>query len=622
MKLASFDEPQGEASNRAETEEEEEVKLVDADSAAAAASVGITLSRETRDETGQDTGELRKVFAFARSHGANGRMIVYKDSSTGRVVAEPCGTDIDQAIQGHLVGCKLMHEGATTSSYRLVATKDLPADAVIGADMGILRTESGFKARQSSGKSLMQQLYCTDIHQSLLRGFQYKGPNLVMDCTEFGNELLHANDAFWACRDYPVPPNIGSFVVLDPPNDMLYTVYYTLKDVARGEQLLFSYGEETWENICNIMLTAQAENSMWYDRYEALLEGAMVSSFAEEGLRPEQAAARAAEQIGTDLKEESARLRQLTIYMDCDNRGQTGICDYVVEGQRRHDGYSWNGEFSETCSVLRDKEFPGLSETEAFRRVTEDEAFQLVGCERLSGKDLIRTDALPGAVLAKYKQLGESIMQGQKDIKIVDPLDASTADTYHLLQGGASKTYISEVVYRYHPVRMFTPPGVRAFALMAALPLKKGDPIEVYAGQLRTEINIEGMPPVTDHYAYDINAAAFDVSGIRVEGEGDSDGDEDENEVWDAERGLPCVVFFATRDIKRHEEIITNYGKGYWRVVWKHLSRAHMEYWVRASPRVRAMENALVQRREDLPEKPPPMPPVIYQEAKGATSYQ
>eukprot|EP00854_Cymbomonas_tetramitiformis_P003205 gene3205-4051_t len=700
MKLASFDEPQGEASNRAETVEEEDVTLVDADMETVAASVGMTLSRRARDETRQDTGELDKMFRFARSRGANGRVVVYQDSKTGRVVVEPCTEpEVEQAIQGHLIGCKLMQEGATTASYRLVATQDLPIDTVIGADTGILRTENEFQARQSGATSLMQQLYCIDIPESLLRGFQYKGPNLVMDCTEFGNELLHANDAFWACQDYAVPPNIGSFVVLDPPNEMLYTVYYTLKDVAKGEQLLISYGEETWESICNIMLTTQAENSMWYDRYEALLEGAMVSSFADEGLRPEQAAARAAEQIGTDLKEDSARLRQLTIYMDCDNRGQTGICDYVFEGQRRDDGYSWNGECSETCSVLRNKNFPGLSETEAFRQVTEDEAFQAAGCERLSGKDLLLTDALPRAVLAAYKQLGEKGMRGQKGIKIVDPLDPSTADTYRLLQGGKSKTYPAEVLYRfrtnqltidiqvfgcvfcflqivsstfsdlvikYHSARMLTPPGHRAFALMAAAPLKKGEPIEVYAGQLRTEINLDGMPHGTDHYAYDIDAAAFDVFGTQIEGEGDSsDEDEDEEadenkgrvtqvlvenrwrgnksrfvndcwqreggearhlncvaeQVWDVERSLPCVVFFATRDIKRHEEIVTDYGKRYWRVVWKHLSRAHMEYWVQASPRVHAMEQALMERKEDLPEKPPPMPPVIYQEAKGATSY-
>ena len=145
-------------------------------------------------------------------------------------------------------------------------------------------------------------------------------------------------------------------------------------------------------------------------------------------------------------------------------------------------------------------------------------------------------------------------------------------------------TTVVEVEYTPHPARSFTPPDQRAYALVAARNIAKGEPVEVYGGNLWTnaglhEASVNGeVEEFTDHYAYDINieqlrAAGYTGDNLTLENKrvssrarfvnccqfrGESRRGNTAKHVnmhaelwWNDERSLPAVVFMAERAVQK-----------------------------------------------------------------------
>lgn len=74
---------------------------------------------------------------------------------------------------------------------------------------------------------------------------------------------------------------------------------------------------------------------------------------------------------------------------------------------------------------------------------------------------------------------------------------------------------------------------------------------------------------------------------------------------WVMDGGLPHLVFFTSRRVKKGEEIITDYGDGYWKALTaaiRNIQRRYMHY---QANEIAKMEAYLTQRHIKLPDKPP-----------------
>jgi len=177
-------------------------------------------------------------------------------------------------------------------------------------------------------------------------------------------------------------------------------------------------------------------------------------------------------------------------------------------------------------------------------------------------------------------------------------------------------SFVAKMRYVFHPARFFTPPNEDAFALLAGRNYKKGELVDVYGGRMWEAKNlIENGPEHTDLYAYDLNHDMLKALGYKgprlvVENrwEGNTCGfvndkfcreraDESVNVeavvMWDARRKLPVVVFCTTRAVKREEELVVDYGDGYWKVVWKRLSKALTAHWAEYEPKCSILKREL-----------------------------
>ena len=195
IRLASFDLDD----DRCDEPSNDVEELVDCSAEEVANEVGITLSRKPQVGIVDVNAKSSLYWASYPSRFFS----IFKDSdSSGRIQIEAAEgndlTNLEKAVRdGQLDGCKIMREGGQSgSSFRLVATKHLQPNSVLGVDTGVLRTIHEMK----EDPSLMKALFTTAIPAELLKVVGYQGPSLVMDCTEQGNEFNHANDysEYWA----------------------------------------------------------------------------------------------------------------------------------------------------------------------------------------------------------------------------------------------------------------------------------------------------------------------------------------------------------------------------------------------------------------------------------------
>jgi hypothetical protein len=77
--------------------------------------------------------------------------------------------------------------------------------------------------------------------------------------------------------------------------------------------------------------------------------------------------------------------------------------------------------------------------------------------------------------------------------------------------------------------------------------------------------------------------------------------------VWDAVQSVPVIIMVATKRIGANEELVSDYGPAFWKIVWRDLRVLQTEFWRRCSARVSYLERRLKDAGVPLPRLPEPL---------------
>jgi hypothetical protein len=266
-------------------------------------------------------------------------------------------------------------------------------------------------------------------------------------------------------------------------------------------------------------------------------------------------------------------------------------------------------------------------------KLVPDEALEAVfaaaGCVHTESTDASRLPSHVRRRLASFAHLFAS--------------KAADERTQQLLRGTAPlKVQVAEVMATFHPARWCTSPDAPAHALVVrpGEHLSKGEAVCLYAGTLwdRPGFEREYKRTALQYYAYDVPPM---WSGVDVEARaklqppytdmpdlvveslhsggvgrfindcwGRKNGEQSVNvephAVWDAVQQVPAIVMVVTAPggIGPHEELVSNYGPEFWKIVWRDLRVLQTEFWRRCSARVSFLEARLAGAQVPLPRRP------------------
>lgn len=160
-----------------------------------------------------------------------------------------------------------------------------------------------------------------------------------------------------------------------------------------------------------------------------------------------------------------------------------------------------------------------------------------------------------------------------------------------LLLGGKlpSGVEVRQIITLEHPARWFAPPDQPQYGVWASSDLTKNRIICTYAGTLITAEELDKQHDqvygldLGDVFEYlHVDASSTGSLGRFVNGALPPTIANAAYQVrWDRNTGLPVVFLVATRNINTGEEILVDYGDTYWPEVYKRLTNAHAEYWLR-----------------------------------------
>jgi len=188
--------------------------------------------------------------------------------------------------------------------------------------------------------------------------------------------------------------------------------------------------------------------------------------------------------------------------------------------------------------------------------------------------------------------------------------------------GRSPKAAVYEVLSKKHPARFYSPPDGACYALLARETIQPREPIGVYVGRVHlAEVFHEQYGEedrIKQVYAYSMNSELFPkaYTGPSLICESLSFGGNEMrfvNDVWcrrggercknaeatlffdTAHDNMPVMVICANRLINKGEEILTDYGSGFWNKISTALAREHKNYQDKVEAQLRDMEQRLAE---------------------------
>lgn len=164
--------------------------------------------------------------------------------------------------------------------------------------------------------------------------------------------------------------------------------------------------------------------------------------------------------------------------------------------------------------------------------------------------------------------------------------------------GGTPKCSVYEIISRLHPARYLSVPDEAVYALVADEDISPSEAIGVYVGVLREANRFHRCDWRGQVYAYDLLAKDIEgydgpdlvieslrygnecrfINDVHTRQGGLRTVNAEAFAVWDSKRQLPVVLIFASRHIYKHEEIIVDYGKHFWKKVTPTLTKEQGAY--------------------------------------------
>ena len=448
------------------------------------------------------------------------------------------------------------------------AKKDIPPWTPIGIDTGALWVRSKFETMAKKEVDQMLGLFATDIKASLLKPLGYEGTDLVFESTTHGNELRFLLDPAWHYMGKQIEPNVGAFVVLTKKAPFIRLVYFTLgAEVKSGEEFAVHYGNKTWDRILTLQLGGLARMARGYHRR---LEN-ITRVIDDHGLKEESLAA----------AQKGAPKECKLVYYDTKNDSL-----FALDQEKK----SFTEKFEELDPIdqllynvqrgrYRLGRLPKKPRTEAF-------SDSLDGIDPYEG--IRKIDTLE--VSENIRALLQDCQPTSGDLRYWN--SRHKKKLREVVDGRVCKITVKEVSDPKSLVRLFTPPGERAFGACASSSIKTGEPFAIYGGRVVLEDDDSIQPD--NAYLYELRkkemaARKYHGTILLVDQERVGGPSRFVNDCWtppgfpkrppncyiqlifDPKNKLPCLVYFATCDIAEGEELIIDYGAFYWRTAFKFM---------------------------------------------------
>ena len=477
----------------------------------------------------------------------------------------------------------------------------------------------------TGGTDSDMQLQSHELSKSLLAPFGYKGPDLVSALTTHAGYNLHYNDPTFyespSRHAAEVTDNIAPFLVFDLRTTkplQIGVLYITNRAVVEDEELLQDWGQDTWASLSAIYLDGMARCSHWYHRYEMRLRLRALKHH-----------------LWTSAEAQREQLKQVPpvsgelISFNPSEGGKFGIADYVVDkvGAAGLPAIAYVPFAREQREKERELM---LDPSEGLRVLSDAEvvaAFASANCKRSEKVDVTQLPSTSRERLASFADLFKQ---------------PSTEAELKIIRGEALlKVSVAEVLETFSPPRWISAPDTAAYALVVSPGerLKFGESVCLYAGKMWTRAGFEAQFKRTalQYYAYDLPPL---WSGVDVEKHckktgvpkppdltieslheggvsrfindcwGRKDGKKAVNveprAVWDPVLKLPVIMMVVTKrgGLGPNEELISDYGPEFWKIVWRELRVFQTEFWRSCSARVSYLERRLRDANVPLPKLP------------------
>jgi hypothetical protein len=283
------------------------------------------------------------------------------------------------------------------------------------------------------------------------------------------------------------------------------------------------------------------------------------------------------------------------------------------------------------ASVIADLggELSDQIKTDLMKLVSVEEAMKLTGCTLIPRSvvgDSVKEETrllmlkLPAHIPNTLSIDGEAVPFNRERLEYL----LQSADGYdpNLLE-------VREIQSLTNPCRYFVPPWYRTFCVTAKADIKLGDLLCIYAGEMEEEVQHRcssyvyelpsslgvshfdskeygEMPDLIVDAAKKGGIGRFMNDNTFRRGEYQSEAAVNVGVTWVYDL-IPHLVFYAAKDVKQGEELVSSYGSEFWDVMCRQALRGHSAYFAYIRPYTSSLEKLLKSRGVSLPERPDPV---------------
>jgi hypothetical protein len=161
-----------------------------------------------------------------------------------------------------------------------------------------------------------------------------------------------------------------------------------------------------------------------------------------------------------------------------------------------------------------------------------------------------------------------------------------------------------------NPANLFSLPGESPSGVVANREFKKDEPVLAYGGLLTDKEVAEG-----DSYTYGVEMpeTCDPIEGLCILGNNSIGGKI--NDPWapagalkrepnlipiihyDDQTCTPQIIFYASRDIDKNEELLYSYGINYWKVMWREIMMAHATFTAKTTLYCKRLEDVISKKQ-------------------------
>jgi hypothetical protein len=476
------------------------------------------------------------------------------------VIRDP---EILRAIRTGLMHQSVQLEQVTphTASFTLRAHAMVRKHTCIGVCAGRLWDREEFE--QHVGKDDMRHIWSWAIDSNAIRPTCYEGPDLVLEAVARGNELRFINDPSWDNLGVgDETANVAAYPMFY--EGIPYTIILSERTIQPGEQLFLDWGVQTWDYMAKIQMKRNAYECLLQHRWCAALQRTIEQHLPSED--------------------------HILIREDY----QPDIRPIAFLGE------VYKASSLAATHAYRDNALLAPGSTFSVPPLPPHLAFGPVHEKDLAAAYINESQMVIQLSPSVRRQLDQHRPFSTRP----GPLAGIINKLLHVHGGIHPDIRVREILELHHPARFYTSPHHAARALVAINHIAQGTPVLAYIGEMMEEPEYERRMQNKPEgcYGWEIDVASIrrfcpDYNGPSIVIDStqrgnaarfanDKWGRREESQAvnvsvetrWDSRHNVPFILLRASRAIRPNEEIVCDYGDGFWRKVTKYTMIRQAQY--------------------------------------------